>query len=72
MFMKTEEMSFPVRGCENSLSRPPFSHHEISKNVSDLDMGAWISSLLRETLQGADFADGDFMGRSGEIVSIPD
>lgn len=33
-------------------------------------MGSWISSLLRSALQREGFADNDFMGQSGDIVSI--
>lgn len=54
----------------NEATRRPFSHKEISKTILDMDMGSWISSLLRETLQDADFANDDFMGQSGDIVSI--
>ena len=63
-------MTFSARGVESL--RMPFSQKEICKNVSDLEMGSWISSLLRETLQAADFANDDFMGQSGDIVSIPE
>lgn len=63
-------MAFSVRGGQTS--RTPFSHREIGANISDMKMGSWISSLLRETLEGADFADNDFMGQSGDIVSIAD
>jgi len=63
-------MIFSSRGVESP--RRPFSFQEINKNISDIEMGSWISSLLRETLQGADFANDDFMGKSGDIVSILD
>ncbi|CAM9100987.1 unnamed protein product, partial [Sphacelaria rigidula] len=46
------------------------SPREITKNVSDMNMGPWISSLIAETLQSTKLADDDFVGKKGDIVTM--
>lgn len=62
-------MELSSRGGTTS-RRELVSPREITKNVSDMNMGPWISSLIAETLQSAKLADDDFMGKKGDIVTM--
>ncbi|CAM9103874.1 unnamed protein product [Ectocarpus sp. 8 AP-2014] len=61
-------MAFSVRG--GHASPQPIPDREISRNIADMEMGSWISSLLRSTLRAEGFADNDFMGQGDDIVSV--
>lgn len=64
-------MSFSIRdGCD--VRGRLFPPHEIGKQVADMDMGPWISSLVLKALQNAQFATDDFMGKVDAYVSIPE
>lgn len=63
------KMEHPVGGDGGSRCRS-FGVHDIEKNCADMEMGPWISALIRDCLQRAEFADDDFMGKKGNIVSI--
>ena len=62
------KMAMLIRGGATPVQ--PFSLREISEHISDMKMGSWISSLLRSALERECFADNDFMGKKGDIVSI--
>lgn len=48
------------------------SEHEIRRTIADMKMGSWISSLVFTTLESAEFANDDFVGRSDDAISIPE
>lgn len=62
-------MPLSMRDGDNS---PVFSIHDIRETISDMDMGAWISSLLKEFLTKTEFSDSDFVGPRGDMVPISD
>jgi len=47
------------------------TEHQLRQAISDMQMGSWISSLVFATLNGVEFATDDFVGKSDDVVSIP-
>lgn len=62
----------PIPGREDALRTQRMSEHEIRHTITDMNMGSWISSLVFATLENAEFANDDFVGSSGDAVSIPE
>lgn len=61
-----------IPGREDDSRTQCMSQHEIRTTISDMKMGPWISSLVFATLESAEFANDDFVGRSDDAVSIPE
>lgn len=66
----SDKMDFASVRNNGAHTGKAFSAVNIHKNIADMNMGPWISSLLNENLRNAQFCDNDFMGQGGDIVSI--
>lgn len=62
----------PIPGREDGSRTQRMSEHDIRRTITDMEMGPWISSVVFATLESAEFANDDFVGRSNDLMSIPE